>query len=145
MTTRVITSEHQRQDLVKLIGARPLPFTAEVVKGKRRSVEQNRLQRRLINEISSQTDQTPEEVRAFCKLTIGVPILRAANELFAEKYDRLIKPMPYERKLEMMAEPIDFPVTRLMSTAQKTQFIEGIYRVFSEQGVVFSEERERAA
>lgn len=145
MTTRVITSEHERQGLVKLIGSRPLPFTAEVVKGKRRSVEQNRLQRRLINEIAAQTDQTPEEVRAFCKLTIGVPILRAGSDLFAEKYDRLIKPMPYERKLEMMAEPIDFPVTRLMNTAQKTQFIDGIYRVFSEQGVIFSEEREHAA
>lgn len=145
MTTRVITSENQRQDLVKLIGSRPLPFTAEVVKGKRRSVEQNRLQRRLINEIASQTDQTPEEVRAFCKLTIGVPILRAGNELFAEKYDRLVKPMPYESKLEVMAEPIDFPVTRLMTTAMKTQFLEEIYRVFYAQGVVFSEDRERAA
>lgn len=145
MTTRVITSESQRNDLVKLIGSRPLPFTAEVVKGKRRSVEQNRLQRRLINEIASQTDQTPEEVRAFCKLTIGVPILRAGSALFAEKYDRLVKPMPYERKLEFMAEPIDFPVTRLMTTAMKTQFLEEIYRVFSAQGVVFSEDRERAA
>jgi hypothetical protein len=144
MTTRVITSENQRQDLVKLIGTRPLPFTAEVVKGKRRSVEQNRLQRRLISEIASQTDQTPEEVRSFCKLTIGVPILRAGNEMFAEKYDRLVKPMPYERKLELMAEPIDFPVTRLMTTAMKTQYLEEIYRVFSQQGVVFTEDRERA-
>jgi len=144
MTTRVITSENQRQDLVKLIGTRPLPFTAEVVKGKRRSVEQNRLQRRLISEIASQTDQTPEEVRSFCKLTIGVPILRAGNEMFAEKYDRLVKPMPYERKLELMAEPIDFPVTRLMTTAMKTRYLEEIYRVFSQQGVVFTEDRERA-
>lgn len=144
MTTRVITSENQRQDLVKLIGTRPLPFTAEVVKGKRRSVEQNRLQRRLISEIASQTDQTPEEVRSFCKLTIGVPILRAGNEMFSEKYDRLVKPMPYERKLELMAEPIDFPVTRLMTTAMKTQYLEEIYRVFSQQGVVFTEDRERA-
>ncbi|KAA0970282.1 hypothetical protein FPY71_07080 [Aureimonas fodinaquatilis] len=144
MTTRVITNEIQRDALTALIASRPLPFTAEVVKGKRRSVEQNRLQRRLLNEIAAQTDQTHEEVRALCKLTIGVPILRAGSELFAEKYDRLIKPMPYERKLEMMAEPIDFPVTRLMNTAQKTAYIEGIYRVFSEQGVIFSEDQERA-
>lgn len=142
MTTRVVATEHERQSLVALIGTRPLPFTAEVVKGKRRSVEQNRLQRRLINEIATQTDQSAEEVRAFCKLTIGVPILRATNELFAEKYDRLIKPMPYEQKLEVMAEPIDFPVTRLMTTSQKTQFLDEIQRVFSQQGVVFSDGRE---
>ena len=145
MTTRVITSENQRQDLVKLIGSRPLPFTAEVVKGKRRSTDQNRLQRRLIKEIAEQLDQTPEEVRALCKLTIGVPILRAENEIFAEKYDRIIRPLPYETKLEVMAEPLDFPVTRLMNTAQKTRFLEEMYRVFSAQGVVFSEDRERAA
>lgn len=145
MTTRVITSEHERHDLVKLIGSRPLPFTAEVVKGKRRSTDQNKLQRRLIKEISEQLDQAPEEVRAFCKLTIGVPILRAENELFAEKYDRIIRPLPYETKLEVMAEPLDFPVTRLMNTAQKTRFIEEMYRVFAAQGVIFAEERERAA
>lgn len=145
MTTRVITSPEQREALVAFIMSRQIPFTAEVVKGKRRSVEQNRLQRRLLNEIAEQTGQTHEEVRAFCKLTIGVPILRAGSDLFAEKYDRLIKPMPYERKLEMMAEPIDFPVTRLMNTAQKTAYLDEIFRVFSEQGVVFSEDRERAA
>lgn len=143
MTTRVVTNPVQREALLQFIASRTFPFTAEVVKGKRRSVEQNRLQRRLINEIAEQTDQTAEEVRAFCKLTIGVPILRAASEMFAEKYDRLIKPMPYECKLEMMAEPIDFPITRLMNTAQKTAFLDGIYRRFAEQGVVFSEDKER--
>tara|TARA_R100000365_G_C2745974_1_gene75044 strand:- start:560 stop:1000 length:441 start_codon:yes stop_codon:yes gene_type:complete len=146
MVTRVIAREEDRLSLLSLIRDRPLPFTVEIVKGKRRSVEQNRLQRRLLNEIAEQRDQTAEEVRAYCKLTIGVPILRADNELFAEKYDRLIKHLPYEQKLELMAEPFDFPVTRIMTTAQKTAFIEGIYRVFSEQGVVFSDTpMERAA
>ena len=144
MTTRVVLTEHHRAALAALISNQPLPFTAEVVKGKRRSVEQNRLQRRLINEIAEQTGQTAEEVRALCKLTIGVPILRASNELFAEKYDRIIKPLPYETKLEVMAEPIDFPVTRLMSTAQKVEYLDSIYRTFSTKGVVFSEDRERA-
>jgi len=147
MVSRVITREEDRLSLISLIRDRPLPFTVEIVKGKRRSVEQNRLQRRLLNEIAEQTDQTAEEVRAFCKLTIGVPILRNESELFAEKYDRLIKHLPYAQKLELMAEPFDFPITRIMTTAQKTAFIEGIYRVFSEQGVVFSDtpEDRRAA
>lgn len=146
MVTRVIAREEDRLSLLSLIRDRPLPFTVEIVKGKRRSVEQNKLQRRLLNEIAEQMEQTAEEVRAYCKLTIGVPILRADNELFAEKYDRLIKHLPYEQKLELMAEPFDFPVTRIMTTAQKTAFIEGIYRVFSEQGVVFSDTpKERAA
>ena len=145
MTTRVVTNEFEREALITFIRSRPLPITVEVAKGKRRSVAQNRRQRYLINEIAEQTYQTAEEVRAYCKLTVGVPILRASSELFAEKYDRLIKPLPYEAKLEMMAEPIDFPVSRLLNTKQTTEYLDEIARRFSEQGVVFSEDEDRAA
>lgn len=144
MTTRVITTEADRNGLMLLLKARELPFTVEIVKGKRRSVEQNRLQRRLLNEIAEQTGQTPEEARAYCKLTIGVPILRAESELFAQKYDQHIRRLPYETKLALMAEPFDFPVTRLMSTAQKTQYLDAIIRHFSAQGVAFSSALEAA-
>lgn len=139
MTTRVVSTEADRRGLVRLLQARDLPFTAEIVKGKRRSVEQNRLQRRLLSEIAEQTGQTPEEVRAYCKLTIGVPILRAESELFALKYDAHIKPLPYATKLAMMAEPFDFPITRLMTTAQKTRYLDEIQRHFGNQGVVFQD------
>lgn len=138
MTTRVVATEADRQGLMRLLQARELPFTVEIVKGKRRSVDQNRMQRRLLNEIAEQTGQTAEEVRAYCKLTIGIPILRAESELFAQKYDEHIRPLPYETKLAMMAEPFDFPVTRLMTTAQKTRYLDEIQRHFGAQGVVFS-------
>ena len=139
MTTRVVTSEMERQMFIKFVMNHALPFTVDMTKGKRRSVEQNRLQRRLVNEISDQLgDQTPEEVRGYCKLTIGVPILRAENEGFADKYDRLVKPLPYETKLELMMEPIDFPVTRIMTTAQKTKYLDGIFRHFAERGIILT-------
>jgi len=144
MTTRVVATEADRQGLMRLLQARELPFTVEVVKGKRRSVDQNRLQRRLLNEIAEQTGQTAEEVRAYCKLTLGIPILRAESELFAQKYDEHIRSLPYETKLAMMAEPFDFPVTRLMTTAQKTRYLDEIQRHFGEQGVVFSSPLEAA-
>jgi len=139
MTTRVITTVAERDGLLKFIMSRPLPITVEIVKGKRRSVEQNRLQRAIMNEVAPQTGQTTEEVRAYCKLTIGVPILRAENELFAERYDAIVRPLPYETKLELMAEPFDFPVTRLMTTKQKTQYIDAIVRHYAEQGIVLTE------
>ncbi len=142
MTTRVITTEADRQGLMRFLQGRDLPFTAEVVKGKRRSVEQNRLQRRLINEIAEQIGETTEEVRALCKLTIGVPILRAENELFCLKYDEIIRPLPYETKLAMMMEPFDFPITRIMTTAQKTRYLDEIQRHFAAQGVVFQDDRD---
>jgi hypothetical protein len=144
MTTRVITNEAQRDALIAFIRSRPLPITVEVAKGKHRSVAQNRRQFRLLNEIAEQMDQTVEEVRAYCKLTIGIPIMCAASELFRKRYAEIIKPLPYEMKIALMSEPFDFEVTRKMNTKQKTQYLDEVCRVYSAQGVVFSEDQERA-
>lgn len=139
MTTRVIKTEYDRDLLLRLLREQKLPFTVDITKGKRRSVEQNKLQRLLINEIAEQLgDQTPEEVRGYCKLTIGVPILRAENEAFRERYDAVVKPLSYEQKLAIMTEPLDMPVTRLMSIEQKTRYIDGIYQHFCQKGVVLT-------
>lgn len=136
MTSRVITTEADREGLVRFIQSRPLPITVEVVKGKRRSVEQNKLQRRMVSEIAEQLgDTTPEEVRAYCKLHIGVPILRDESESFRAKYDEHFRGLSYETKLALMGEPFDFPVTRLMNTSQKTRYIEGIMRHYAEMGI----------
>lgn len=144
MPSRVIITEADREALHRLLDSQALPFTIELTKGKRRSVEQNRLQRRWLNEIAEQLpDQTAEEWRGYCKLTIGVPILRAENELFCERYDRIIKPHSYEDKLAMMMEPLDFPVTRLMTTKQKTQYLDGIQRHFTRQGVILTDPEAR--
>jgi hypothetical protein len=93
-----------------------------------------------VNEIAEQLgDRTPEEVRGYCKLTIGVPILRAENEAFRERYDAIVKPLPYEQKLALMMEPLDFPITRLMSTKQATAYLDGVHRHFSEKGIVLTD------
>lgn len=145
MTSRSVETDIQRAMLIRLIEARTLPFTVEIVDGRRRSSEQNRLQRQWINEIAEQLgDRTPEEVRAECKLRFGVPILRAESEIFRKKYDRLIKSMPYETKLELMAEPMDFPITRLMNVKQKTQYLDAIQRHYAEQGVVLTQPESQA-
>lgn len=135
MTTRSVRTEDQRALLLRYIAGLKLPFTADVATGKRRTVEQNKLQRLLVNQIAEQLgDRTAEEVRGECKLELGVPILRAENESFRERYDAVVRPLPYEQKLAIMMEPLDLPVTRLMTTAQKTQYIDAIYRKYSELG-----------
>jgi len=35
-------------------------------------------------------------------------------------------------------EPLDFPVTRIMNTSQKTRYLDRIYKDFTEQGVVLT-------
>jgi hypothetical protein len=141
VTSRVVTTDAEFDGLLRLLAAQKRPFTISIAKGKKRSVEQNRLQRLWMNEIAEQLgDRTPEDARAYCKLHIGVPILREENADFREAYDRLIRDrLSYEEKLEAMAVPLDFPVTRLMSTEQKKRYLDEIVRRFSEAGVVLTD------
>ena len=135
MTTRFLESEGDRRTLIRFLEAQPLPLTVTTTKGGKRTLKQNKLQRLWMNEIATQLgDQTPEEVRGYCKLTLGVPILRAENEAFREQYDAIVKPLPYEQKLALMMEPLDFPITRLMNTKQATAYLDGVHRHFSARG-----------
>jgi len=146
MPSRIITTEYEREQAIAWLKNQKLPFTIDVSQGKRRSVEQNRLQRQWCNEIAEQRgDVTPEEVRGECKLTVGVPILRAENLAFCERYDEHIKPLPYETKIACMMEPLDFPVTRLMNTKQKTAYLDAVYKHYSEQGIVLTLPADRHA
>ena len=140
MSTRFVETDWDRRMLIRYLESQPLPLTVTLSKGGKRSLKQNRLQRQWLNEIAEQLgDQTPEEVRGYAKLTIGVPILRAENEDFRERYDAVIKPLPYETKLAMMMEPLDFPITRLMSTKQATAYLDGVHRHFSAKGIVLTD------
>lgn len=140
MSAFTIKSEGDRALVLDAIGKRKLPFTVTIEKGAKRSLEQNKLQRLWVNEAAEQLqDETAEEKRGYCKLHFGVPILRNESEEFREKYDRLIKPRSYEEKLELMMEPFSFPVTSLMTTKQKTQYLDAMYHHFRSQGVVLTE------
>ena len=98
MTTRFPETDYDRRMLIRFLEDQPLPVTVSLTKGGKRSLRQNKLQRLWINEIAEQlSDQSPEEVRGYCKLTIGVPILRAENDTFRERYDAIVRPLPYEQ------------------------------------------------
>ena len=140
MTDRVVETEQDRAMLLKFINMQALPFTATITKGKHRTDKQNRLQRTWINEIAAQlTDHPAEYWRGYSKLHFGVPILRNENEQFCEVYDRLIRPLDYERKIEMMMVPIDVAVTRIMTTKQKTAYLDAIYKQFTSLGIILTD------
>lgn len=136
---RRVENDFERKQLVRLIENRSAPFTITLTDGKARSTPQNRLQMQWIKEIAEQLGGIePEDIRAQCKLTFGVPILRADNEAFREAYDRVVKPMRYETKISLMREPFDFAVTRLMTSKQLTVYLDAIQRHFSAQGVILT-------
>lgn len=136
---RTIQDDYQRDMAAKLVANRPYPFTLSITDGKHRSTAQNRLQNMWFKEIAEQKgDIKPSEARAYCKLTIGIPILRQQNEAFRLRYDEVVKPLSYEQKLAIMQEPLDFPVTSQMNTKQFTEYLDGIIRHFGEQGIVLT-------
>lgn len=139
MTDRFIDTEQARQMLILFIQAQKLPFTASLASGKHRTTAQNRLQRKWMTEIAEQMpDEKAEYWRGYSKLHFGVPILRAENAVFREKYDDAVKPLTYELKIKLMCAPLDMPVTSLMTTKQKTAYLDEVFRHFSEQGVVLT-------
>lgn len=137
--SHAIRTEYDRDQIIKLIKARELPCTVSIAKGAPRSIEQNKLQRMWVNELHEQGDQTAEEYRGFCKAQFGIPILLNENDEFAEVYNRLIRPLDYETKLEMMRAPIDLPVTRIMTTKQKAKYLDDIYQFYTANGFVLTE------
>jgi len=134
-----IRNASDRSQLLKHLGVREFEYTVTITPGVKRSEKQNRTQRMWIKELTTQmqaqnADITSEGVRATIKLHYGVPILREESESFRLQYDAIIKPLEYSAKLDLMKEPIDFPVTRLMSVKQKKKYLDVVYREFSCKG-----------
>ncbi|WP_212525885.1 hypothetical protein [Actibacterium sp. MT2.3-13A] len=135
MPTKVLRDPGHVDALAVLLRGRKMPLTVSWVQGASRSSAQNRLAQRWFTDIATQLgDQTHEDVRAECKLTIGVPILRTENEAFRVSYDRTMKGLPYEEKLEAI-KAFDLPVTRLMTVKQMTAFMDEMQRKWTRQGI----------
>lgn len=133
---RFIKTDQDKAQLIAFIQNQSKPITITIEQGiiGKRSLDQNKLQRLWINELAEQGDMTAEEYRAYCKLHFGVPILRNENDKFRQLYDKKVKWRSYADKLEFMAEPFDFPVTRLMTTKQHKQYLDAIYVYFTGRG-----------
>jgi hypothetical protein len=128
-----VRTERERQRLIDALSSRELPFTVSVKSGVPRTIAQNRMNRQWCNDAAEQGDMTAEEYRGLLKLTIGVPILRSENEAFRVAYDEHVKGLPYETKLALMMEPLDFPVTRLMDADQESRYLDGCHQYLTVQ------------
>jgi len=135
MPTKIIREPLHVEALADILRGRKMPLTVSWAQGASRSSAQNRLAQQWFTDISRQLgDQTHEDVRAECKLTIGVPILRAENEAFRASYDSTMKHLPYDAKLAAI-KAFDLPVTRIMTVKQMTAFMEEMQRHWTGQGI----------
>lgn len=143
MTSRSIKNEADLKLFKTYLDGRKRPFTVAVTDGRNRSEEANRLAFKWYKEISDQTGEDIEDVRARCKLEIGVPILRE-NDDFRATYDRLVRPLSYPDKIELV-KVTDMPVTRLMKVEQMSRFLDIVFRQHAEMGVVLTIPEDRFA
>jgi hypothetical protein len=136
MTTRALHNRHDIDGLARLLASRQLPVTVTITQGVDRSAQQNKLAFTWYREIADQLgDRDASDVRAHCKLYIGVRMLHAENDKFREQWDRLIKNrFTISEKLELMLAPHDYPVTRLMNVKQMTRYMDAIHAEFTGQG-----------
>lgn len=137
MVTRAVKNEDHLTLLMVYLKGRKRPFTVDITEGRDRSGEQNRLAFKWYVEISEQTGEDREDVRARCKLEIGVPILREAHEKFRATYDRLIRPLAYPEKLALIRDT-EMPVTSLMNVEQMSRYLDIVFRRHAEIGVVLT-------
>jgi len=139
MVQRFIESEFGRQSLLRFLERQEMPFTVSIGRGGKRTDRQNRLFHLWVGEIQRQNqDESHEWWRGYCKLVIGVPLLRHEDEAFREAYDQSVKGLPFEQKIRCMMEPIAMPVTSRMTTKQMTAFLDGVHRHFAEQGIILT-------
>ena len=101
--------------------------------GDDRTSTQNTMMFALYGDIARQSqDKSVQDVRRECKLTIGIPILRAASASFSDWYDAGIKKsLDYENKLLLMDH---FDVTSDFTVAQATEYIQTILENYTKQG-----------
>lgn len=103
----------------------------------KRTLEQNALSHLWYCEICLHLDngETVEDIKAYCKLHHGVPIMRRDDVEFREVYDKAIKGLTYEQKREIMKI---LPVTSLMKTAQLSEYLEKVQADFMNKGIMLN-------
>ena len=133
MPHRILCNETDLADFVRFLGNLKLPVTVEWVMGRDRTRDQNALQWLWASEAAGQLgDRTAEEIQREWKLRHGVPILREDSAEFRATYDRLIRPLLYEQKVEAMRF---IEVTSVFKVRQMVRFLDAVQRECAEQGI----------
>lgn len=133
MPHRIIERPTDLADFITFLGNLKLPITVEWVQGRDRTKDQNALQWLWATEAANQLGDRPaDEVQRTWKLVHGVPILREDSAEFRATYDRLIKPLSYEQKVEAMRF---IEVTSILKVRQMVRFLDAVSQECAEAGI----------
>lgn len=144
MVQRTVRNEDDLVLLTTYLKGRKRPFTVDITDGRDRSTEQNRLAFKWYVEISEQTGEDREDVRARCKLKFGLPILMESSEPFRDLCRRRIKPLGMGERIELIRD-FDIPITRLMKVDQMTRYLDEMFRHHAAFGIELTVPEDRYA
>ena len=143
MASRVLKTKIDLLQWCGFLGDQPLPCTVSVVAGAKRTNPQNRTINMWYAEIAGQLEDTDaSEVRAMCKLELGVPILRRDDPAFAAAYDTMFKPLPYAHKLTLFRR-LEPAVTSIMTVNQLREFMDQMQRRYAQAGIILTDPEAR--
>ena len=110
--------------------------------GKKRTTSQNSLSHQWYYQVANETKEyTPEEVKAICKLNVGLPILRGIQtedrstevQKLCDYCDKYLDKMTYEEKIAVFHY---LPCTSLMSTTQLSEYLTGVQYNYSRRDII---------
>ena len=139
MAVRILRSPDDIPRLAAFLGEREkYPITVTITQGASRRAAQNRLSHMWYAEIAAQLGDTDrEEVRADCKVTFGVPIMRLAPD-FCDAWDASIGALPYAGQRSAVKN-MDVPITRIMTVAQMGEYLDRMQRHWTERGFLLTD------
>ena len=116
-------------------------FTLTLNTGKKRTLSQNALSHRWYGQVADETKEyTAAEVKATCKLNVGLPILRGMDHeemskevaelcAYCEKY---LDYQTYEAKIAAFQF---LPCTSLMNTGQLSEYLQGVHDNYAKRDI----------
>lgn len=134
-TTLYIKTPEQLSAGIRRIEAMNLPLSISISKGVQRTKAQNNTVYMWYLDAARALEETPESIRAQCKLEIGVPILRSDDHDFRQWYDKTFRPFSHQAKLEFF-ERFEPAITSKMKVKQLTRYMDAMQKRFASMGIV---------
>ena len=134
--TITINNDNDRKRAVHVIGALGPEkiWDIKISEHKQnRSLAQNRLAFKWYKEIAEQQFESAQNIRRYCKLNFGVPILQRESEEFAAFWESMN--LVYEDQMSAMDH---IEITRIFKTKQFTEYLSDIERYYRGEGYTLS-------
>jgi len=132
MATRILRNDRERAYWVRFLEAQPFPMTVSHLKGASRTRSQNSTLHMWFGQVSQQTGNEMAEVKGYCKLNFGLPIMTRDNPAWIARYEPMYAPLPYQLRIQFFEI---VPMTSVMTVRQMSELMDVVQRFYRQQGI----------